>query len=417
MPFDPTKSPFAVGSAHIEGRGALAACVAIPARDEEERLPSCLEALVDQSTTERYAVVILANNCTDRTVRIARAFARNAPMPIVVEEVRLEGDQANAGCARRLAMDAASALLGPDGALMTTDADSRVNRSWIATNLAGLRAGADVVCGLVSPDITEPTAFPAWVYTQGALEYLAQKMSAELESLLDPQAHDPWPRHLIESGASLAVRAGVYARVGGAPAVARGEDRAFVDRVRRAGGKVRHALEPRVATSCRLDGRASGGWADDLLRRARDPKAPCHEVLEPTDDLVRRAGLRGALREMWPLIAPAEWAERLGVDFGLLEDLLGCGAGFEDAWAQIAARSPLLVRRRIPSRDLPAEAHKLKKALSRARADADDRPRSRLDQRAGDFAERLWRGLGGEASVAYDAKPRKRRTFASHTKP
>jgi GT2 family glycosyltransferase len=399
----------------------LAACVAVPARNEEKRIAACLEALADQSTDERFAVVVLANNCTDRTVRVARGFARKSRVPIVVREVRLDADRANAGHARRLAMNAALELLGPGGALMTTDADSRVSRRWVAANLDEIRAGADLVCGLVTPDFAEPKVFPPHVYAQGALEYLYQRMAADLEGLLDPLPHDPAPRHLIESGASLAVRAEIYRRVGGVPEVRGGEDRAFVDRVRRAGGKVRHSLAARVATSCRLDGRASGGWADDLLRRAKDAKAPCHPVIEASEDFIRRAERRGALRATWPLIAPVEQARALGVDEDLLIRLVAAAPCFEAAWVEIEAASPSLVRRRLPAKDLPIETHRLKKALDRARALAEA-PRkaaakTRRSRRAAVAAERLWRSLGVEPVDAPAAAPRKRRTmFASSAK-
>jgi hypothetical protein len=395
--------------------------VAIPARNEEKRIAACLEALADQSTDERFAVVVLANNCTDRTVRIVRTFARKARIPVIAHEVRLDGDRANAGHARRLAMNAALDLVGSEGAVMTTDADSRVNRRWVAANLEELRAGADLVCGSVSPDFAEPAVFPPHVYPQGALEFLFQRMAAELEALLDPLPHDPWPRHLIESGASLAVRAEVYARVGGVPDVRGGEDRAFVDLVRRAGGRVRHSQGPRVATSCRLDGRAVGGWADDLMRRARDPKAPCHPLIEPTEDFLRRAGMRGALRASWPLVAPLEWARELEVSEELLLRLVGATASFDDAWARIETASPRLVRRRIAAKDLPTETHRLKKALDRARALAPDPKKAAAKARRkrvfGASAERLWRRIGAETADAAAPLTRKRRAmFATDSK-
>jgi GT2 family glycosyltransferase len=395
--------------------------VAVPACNEEKRIVACLEALADQSTEERYAVVVLANNCTDRTVRYARRFARTARIPIVVHDLRLDADRANAGHARRLAMNAALALVGPDGALMTTDADSRVNRRWVASNLEALRAGADLVCGSVSPDFTEPKVFPPHVYAQGALEFLYQRMAADLEGLLDPLPHDPAPRHLIESGASLAVRAEIFSRVGGVPDVRGGEDCAFVDRVRRAGGRVRHSLAARVATSCRLDGRASGGWADDLLRRAKDAKAPCHPVIEPTEVFIRRAELRAALRATWPLIAPVEQARALEVSEELLLRLVATTPCFEAAWAEIEDASPGLERRRLEAKDLPIETHRLKKALDRARALAEA-PRkaaakTRRSRRNAVAAERLWRRLGVELVEAPADAPRKKRSlFASTAK-
>lgn len=394
----------------------VAACVAIPARNEEARIGGCLEALTDQSTREPYAVLVLANNCTDGTAAVVRDVARRSNVPVILREIALEGAYANAGCARRRALDAALELVEPDGAIMTTDADSRVNRSWVSANLSELRAGADIVCGSVTPDFMEPALFPAHVYPQGALEYLYQRMLAELDSVLDPLPWDPWPRHLIESGASLAVRAEVYTRVGGAPEVARGEDRAFVDRVRRAGGRVRHAMEARVATSCRIDGRAQGGWADDLARRARDPKATCHEMIEPADDAARRAALRGGLRAIWPIVEPAASAQDTGAPELLIAALIEAGAGFEEAWAQIEAASPLLLRRRVSAKDLPSEAHKLKKALDRARAIAASRRKLRLGTSdPSSSPSKIW-PWGAKDGQLYAGQPSKRRLFVTTPK-
>lgn len=393
-----------------------AACVAIPARNEEERIGGCLEALADQSTRERYAVLVFANNCTDATAAVVRDVARRTNIPILLKEAVLEGRYANAGHARRCAMDAALEVVGPKSVIMTTDADSRVNRGWVAANLTELRSGVDVVCGSVAPDFMEPQLFPAHVYPQGALEYFYQRMAAELDSLLDPLSWDPWPRHMLESGASLAVRADSYLRVGGVPDVLRGEDRAFVDRVRRAGGRIRHTTGARVATSCRLDGRASGGWADDLARRARDPKASCHEVIEPADDAARRATLRGALRAVWPVVEPAACAADTGASAELIAALLEAGAGFEEAWAQIEAASPMLARRRVAAKDLPSEAHKLKKALDRARAVAAGRRKLRLKAAEAAAPSKLLWPWGGKDGQLYAGAPGKRSLVAGQPK-
>ena len=55
---------------------------------------------------------------------------------------------------------------------------------------------------------------------------LANDVVALLDDLawtLDPEPHDPLPRHTDASGASLGVPVGVFRRVGGVPAVASGE--------------------------------------------------------------------------------------------------------------------------------------------------------------------------------------------------
>ena len=77
---------------------------------------------------------------------------------------------------------------------------------------------------------------------------------------LDPESHDPPPRHTEASGASLAVRAGILRLASGVPAIASGEDRAFVRLLWMMDAKVRHDPAIQVMVSGRIVGRAQGGW-------------------------------------------------------------------------------------------------------------------------------------------------------------
>ena len=49
-------------------------------------------------------------------------------------------------------------------------------------------------------------------------------LRSQLESLLDPDPADPWPRHYQMFGASLALTAEIYERVGGLPVLPSLED-------------------------------------------------------------------------------------------------------------------------------------------------------------------------------------------------
>jgi glycosyltransferase involved in cell wall biosynthesis len=53
--------------------------VAIPAKDEAERIGPCLLAPARQ-TTQPDAVLLLLNNCTDRTEAMARAVVSGLPV-------------------------------------------------------------------------------------------------------------------------------------------------------------------------------------------------------------------------------------------------------------------------------------------------------------------------------------------------
>jgi hypothetical protein len=91
--------------------------------------------------------VVLVNNATDATASAARAVRLNPETQLHMIERMLPEGQANGGFARRLAMEEAAALAGPNGVLLTTDADEEVDADWLAANPAALRRGADAVAG------------------------------------------------------------------------------------------------------------------------------------------------------------------------------------------------------------------------------------------------------------------------------
>ena len=99
-------------------------------------------------------------------------------------EVTLPEGCAGAGCARRIAMEHA-ALLGRDGALLTSDADARLGPDWIAANLAALAAGADAVAGRA---VTEPEGakrIPAHLHAIDARECAYAALLDEMRALLE----------------------------------------------------------------------------------------------------------------------------------------------------------------------------------------------------------------------------------------
>ncbi len=97
--------------------------VAIPAKDEAERIGACLLALARQ-TCRPHAVLVLANNCSDGTPAIAAGMASALPYRLHVECHDFPIRHANAGQARRLAMALSERRMRPDGVLLTTDADA-----------------------------------------------------------------------------------------------------------------------------------------------------------------------------------------------------------------------------------------------------------------------------------------------------
>ena len=141
--------------------------------------------------------------------------------------INLPDNLANAGVARRLAMDRARQFLGRSGALLTTDADSLPEKPWIAENLRQLAIRDALVCGRIEFDKLEVAALPPGTLESGRSETHYKSIALELDSLLDPDPLNPWPHHGQTSGASLAMRASTYDRIGGLPIVPCGEDRAL----------------------------------------------------------------------------------------------------------------------------------------------------------------------------------------------
>src|SRR5207344_129578 len=97
----------------------------------------CLWALARQ-TVQADAVLLLANNCVDRTAALARSLSDCLPYLLYVRDHTFSAIAASAGNARRLAMEFAAQLAGRDGILLTTDADTIVAPDWVERNVGSL---------------------------------------------------------------------------------------------------------------------------------------------------------------------------------------------------------------------------------------------------------------------------------------
>ena len=356
--------------------------VAVPARDEVERIGACLQALQGQRDLNgaplppgAIRVVVLANNCSDRTAEVARRSGED----IRVLERSFPPSGANAGAARRVAMDTAADLLPHDGGLIcTTDADSRPRPDWIARLWKAVDQGAEAVAGTVDFDPSElaPIAFSEarrW-------ESLYSALQAEIVAHADPEAHNPWPNHIWAWGANLAVTSQAYRRVGGLPPRPLAEDRAFVEQLRRHDVPVRHCLEARVWTSARRVGRAAGGLANLVDDHAGADLTPCDAALEPALAAWRRAAWRRRMRRAYLAGKLADAAPlRLGLSRAALGEALQQET-FGAAWSLIERASLHLRPRRLSPAELPVEIGRAERLLRRLTpggpADPADRVRA-----------------------------------------
>jgi GT2 family glycosyltransferase len=351
--------------------------VAIPVKDEADRLPRCLGALAAQRdkvvgplAPEFFRVFIFANNCTDNSAELARSWGLRLRLPVCVVEAFLPFEEAHAGNARRAAMDLAEIWLRErgvqDGVILTTDADSQVPPDWIANNLAAIDAGADAVLGRLVLD-EEGDLLPDALRRRGSLESSYEALLTELSAALDPIGWNPWPHHATISGASLALTIQSYRRVGGLPRVPLGEDKALVAQLPRHDLKIRFEPGIHVVTSGRVKGRAPGGVADTLRMRSIEPGTVCDEALEPFHIAIKRARSRRRLRflrERGGLSEFGRWCEILRTS---REDArrIAQADTFGRAWSIAEAGSPLLRRRLLTPTDLPGEIAGAQRALAR----------------------------------------------------
>lgn len=257
-----------------------------------------LEALADQNIAGPVRVAVLVNNSLDGTACAARDATRalEGRLDMTLREVNLPAERAHAGGARALAMDLGISVLDgrEDAVLISTDADSRPPRHWVANTLRAFQEGADIVGGRLVIDDRDP--LPHDMSRARALwdHYWAEVRA--IEDAIDPVAWDPAPRHGDHTGASLALRVSTYRAAGGIPPIASGEDRALVEAAVAIAARLRHPDDVWTRVSGRLDGRACGGMADHLLVLA-DTLAQGQPVLAPSLEQWRdRARWRAALR-------------------------------------------------------------------------------------------------------------------------
>lgn len=351
------------------------AVIAIPIQNEAERIAACLTALSEQVNAPRFAALLFVNNTVDDTVATIHDLKHFLSFQVSVIEHEFPPLLRAAGHARRMAMGIAAARAEDSAALLCTDADGRVAPDWLAANLYHLRSGVDAVAGRIEIDAVEGALIPQALHEADARECAYADVLDELDSLLDPDPLDPWPRHTEHSGASICVTPEAFHRAGGIPAVPSGEDRLFFEALCRVDARVRHACDVRVTVSGRLQGRAKGGMADTIRRRMQRPDEYLDDRLEPADMAWRRSRLRRAVRDAYGHEA-SMWSVLAGLCTEAERKRLMSLANFGAVWAALQAISPVLKRDPVLVTDLPrqmARAVELRDTVLRrvARSDAN----------------------------------------------
>lgn len=296
---------------------SLRASIVVPAKDEADCLPALVRALDRLALPAGWVAgsveaLVLLNNCSDGSAEALAPFADARPW-LHVGCVDLAPAEAHVGRARQLLFDAAAARLAdvgqPGGLVLSTDADSRPAPDWLAETVAETLRGADLVGGRIGLGSLERAALSPGVRRLYLLDLGYRRALERVRSLYAPDPADPYPRHHQHYGASLAVRADVYRRAGGMPAVRTSEDVALVRAVEAVGGRVRHSDRVRATTSARRVGRAEGGLADAFTYWSECVDAGRPVTVESSADADARLGRLGLWRQAHAGPAPAALVE------------------------------------------------------------------------------------------------------------
>lgn len=220
--------------------------VLIPARNEEELLPRCLESVLraaEQVPPDvSVNIVVVVDASTDATLEVASALLGKQGQILVT-------DAGCVGTARSMAAQAAIASyegLYRNCWLANTDADCVVPRSWLLDQLHLAQAGAHAIAGTIDVDDFS--------------EHLPGVERLFRESYM----FHPDGTHPHVHGANMGVRADVYLQVGGWSAKRTAEDHDLWNRISLRGFHKQAVAKLRVMTSGRRVGRAPLGFAGAL---------------------------------------------------------------------------------------------------------------------------------------------------------
>ncbi len=94
--------------------------IVIPAYNEEKFITICLDSLVNQKTSKKFEVIIVDNNSTDDTRKVAEKYRNKLNLKVISEKKK------GRGAARSAGFKAAQGEL-----IFSTDADTKVPTDWI----------------------------------------------------------------------------------------------------------------------------------------------------------------------------------------------------------------------------------------------------------------------------------------------
>ncbi|GAB3893238.1 glycosyltransferase family 2 protein [Spirosoma agri] len=280
--------------------------VIVPVRNEAHHLTQTLDALRNQLdctgkllSSTLYEVLLLANNCTDQSYKVASQYQRNYPdFPLHIAQIQLPPNKANIGTVRRLLMDEAHRRLtstgNAGGIIASTDGDTIVDKHWVYYIMLEIANGNDAVGGRI---LTHPESSKVRLYHLRNVMY--RTLIAKAEAMIDPCPNDPWPRHFQHFGASIAVTCQMYEQAGRLPEKPFLEDEAFYKALLRTDARVRQSPHVKVFTSTRTNGRVAVGFSEQLRYWAALDQSGNEQLVEPVEAILSKFRNRQKLRLWW----------------------------------------------------------------------------------------------------------------------
>jgi cellulose synthase/poly-beta-1,6-N-acetylglucosamine synthase-like glycosyltransferase len=220
--------------------------VLIPARNEEELLPRCLnsvmEACAPLPTETTVDIVVAVDSSTDRTQEIAERMLSGCGAVVSTKAGIVGWTRA---LAARIALDRYGGQRRRCW-LANTDADSCVPAGWLSEQLALAANNVEAVAGTVEVDSFD--GHNASVPQRFRETYLVRRDGS----------------HSHVHGANFGVRADAYLRAGGWRKIATAEDHDLWNRLAEVGARRQSVSQISVLTSGRRVGRAPNGFAGAL---------------------------------------------------------------------------------------------------------------------------------------------------------
>ena len=256
-PVEPLATPVRSGTVfdQPEPEKLIDLTVIVPARNEEQNLPACLQSLVSQSEDifqlgRDWELIVVDDNSSDRTAEIARGF----PGVIVLEAAKLQKDWTGKNNAIWTAARKARGrwILFTDADTIHEPGDLHRSIHEATRHKVGMLSYSprQLVIGFA-----QRTLMPL-VFSELALAYPPSKVS------------DPNQRVAAANGQFLLVEREAYRRLGGHPSVANrvleDVELAFLAKRRKVGLRFRYAPDALSTRMYRTTGAMVEGWTKNL---------------------------------------------------------------------------------------------------------------------------------------------------------